>query len=173
MKATSCGTGHGVEFDAAAQEKFDLFLGRAVLDQIRPNRIVAAAIVDALGQEPVDIAEPQPEVDDFDGVLERIAPGVPLQRAGDRKAGLVEVVQHQQRDLMLAAQLVDQLPRRGDATPFVDMMAMSKRSASFTASKSGMKPSFSMNRMAPKRSRRAAGREGGRAESKSTSSSGS
>ena len=35
--------------------------------------------------------------------------------------------------------------------PFVDMIARSKRSASLTASNSGMKPSFSMNRMAPKR----------------------
>ena len=45
---------------------------------------------------------------------ELIAPRQLLQRAGDGEAGDVEVVQDQQRDVVVGAEFLDQLPRRGD-----------------------------------------------------------
>jgi len=44
-----------------------------------------------------DIIQTKPKIDRSDLVLKLIAPGVALKRSGDRKAGLVEIVQQQQR----------------------------------------------------------------------------
>ena len=61
-----------------------------------------------------DVGKPQPEIDHLDGVRELIAPGIALQRSEDQEPGNVEVVQHEQRKVIVAADVVDQLPRRGD-----------------------------------------------------------
>ena len=83
--------------------------------QVRGHRVVAGLVRHFLGFEPVDILQPKAEVVDLEVPREGIAAGVALQRSGDREAGLVEVVQHEERDVVLAAQLLDEPPAGGDA----------------------------------------------------------
>ena len=80
-----------------------------------------------------------------------VTPGAALQSSGNREAGLVEIVEHEKRHGMTAHSWSTSSRAAVTDMPLVDMIARSYRSASCTASNRGMKPSFSMNRIAPKR----------------------
>ena len=66
----------------------------------------------------LDVGETKPEVDHLDLVREGVATGVALERPQDGEPALVEVVQHEQRELVASADLVDQAPRGGDRDAF-------------------------------------------------------
>ena len=62
-----------------------------------------------------DVVEAEAQIDCGDCVLKFVAPSIPLQGAGYRKPGLVEVVQEQQRDVVFEAHFVGQLASCNDA----------------------------------------------------------
>ena len=78
-------------------------------------------------------------------VLEPVAAAVAAQRAEDREAAHVEVVQHQHLAPIRGASPLQQRRAAVVDMPLVDMTATSNRSAMRAAWSSGSKPSFSMN----------------------------
>jgi hypothetical protein len=120
--------GHGVEFDplaeraGASEQVVALTLGRLVDAQASGGRGLAALDGDrlgrerlALGREPLDVVEAQPEVDHgLDRVPEFIAAARGEQGLLDRESGEVEVVQDVERQASTPAKLLDQRPPRRD-----------------------------------------------------------
>ena len=53
-----------------------------------------------LALEALDVVKPKPQIDHFDGVGKLIAPRVALKRAEDQEPGDIEVVQHEQRQVV-------------------------------------------------------------------------
>ena len=115
--------------------------------------VVIALDGDRLGLqvEPLDILQPQPEIDHLDRVLVDVAAAVGGQRAQDREAGDIEIMKHEHPLDAALGQPIEQLAQGGDHMPLVLVIAMSYLSAIRAASSSESKPSFSINRMLRKR----------------------
>src|SRR5262249_27059619 len=65
-----------------------------------------------------DISQARAEIDHLDTVLEAVPPCVRAYCPGNGKPGDVEITQGQQRDPVVAADLIGQLPRRRHAHAF-------------------------------------------------------
>jgi hypothetical protein len=72
-----------------------------------------------LAFESFNVIKPKAEIDWLNDVAELIAPGIADQRRKDRKSCHVEIVRHEQRNLVVAADVVDQCTRRRNAETFV------------------------------------------------------
>ena len=69
--------------------------------------------------EALDVGQPEPEIDHLDCVGELIAPRVAPEGADDHEPSRVEIVQHEQWQVVLATDGVDQSPPGGDRHPLV------------------------------------------------------
>ena len=65
MKATSSSEAKALSSTRSDKQELDLLLGGAVLAQVRGDRVVAGVVRHFLGLEPVDVLQPQPEVDEL------------------------------------------------------------------------------------------------------------
>ena len=121
--------GQRVQLDALLEQEVRLLAGRAVQAQVLQLRVIATAVEGSFGAvleiEGADVGQPQTEIDDLGLLVEREAPRVALQCADDREAGLVEVVQHQQRHLHVGTGLSISVRAAVLDMPLVDMMARS------------------------------------------------
>ena len=96
--------GHGVQFDALVEQDVDLRIRRAILGELRAQDARAdLGRGGGLALKARDVVKPEPEIDHLDGAGKLIAPGIALQRAEDQEPGDVEVVQHEQRQVVIAA----------------------------------------------------------------------
>ena len=78
-----------------------------------------------LRRQTIDVVEVQPKVDDVGAFPIAVTPGVVLQRVFDDDPGAIEIVQHQQRNVV-SAQMPSTSSRAAVTDiPFDDMMAMS------------------------------------------------
>ncbi len=99
------GAGEGIEFDTLFEQEIDFGLRCPVFDKVRTNLQLGRPVVNPLGFQIVffDVLQPKAQVDNLDLVLEFITPGVALKGPNDGEARLVEVVQDQERDVVVAA----------------------------------------------------------------------
>src|SRR5262249_45830940 len=107
----------------------------------RLGRLVRRGNMNSLTLQPLDVGEPQTEIDDLKLSAVGVATRATAQRSENTESADVEIVKHQEGDVMRRAQFLDQLTgcrdahafRRHDAevVSFGEMRLLEERTESF------------------------------------------
>src|SRR5262249_59313069 len=102
-------------FDALIEQDPDLSVRSAIL-----NQLIAQIGLAGLGRcrgfslKTGDVCETQSQIYGINAVRELIASSIAVQRPEDHESSNVEIVQHEQRKIVVTADLIDEEPCGGD-----------------------------------------------------------
>jgi hypothetical protein len=94
---------HGIELDAVAKEEIDFFRGCAVSPQVCFALFFAAAVVNVLAFQPIDVGKAKTKINEVYRVMVGIAVVAAAKSGEDGKATLVEIAQDRAWNIEAAA----------------------------------------------------------------------